>query len=275
MTRRHFTFACEGAELAGTLDMAPATTGLLIVTGGNEVRSGPWGSQAALAERIATAGFPVMRFDRRGVGDSSGENAGFEGSAADIAAALHAFRAHVPTLKRVVAFGNCDAASALMLVGGAGCDALVLANPWTFDPAPEAEAEPEPVTEPEAATTPMPPSALRRHYFKRLTNPRAVWRLLTGKVHLGKMASSITEAARRDPGPGPLTLRMHEALAAFAGPATILLAENDRTAQAFLASWDTADPRLRRCPDASHSFVEPQARIWLQGQILAALRGAA
>jgi hypothetical protein len=35
---------------------------------------------------------------------------------------------------------------------------------------------------------------------------------------------------------------------------------------------DQADPRLRICPDASHSFVEPQARIWLQGQILAALR---
>ncbi len=275
MTRRHFTFACEGAELAGTLDMAPATTGLLIVTGGNEVRSGPWGSQAALAERIATAGFPVMRFDRRGVGDSNGENAGFEGSAADIAAALRAFRAHVPTLKRVIAFGNCDAASALMLSGGAGCDALVLANPWTFDPEPEPEAAPENAADAEAAHTPMPPSALRRHYFKRLTNPRAVWRLLTGKVDVGKMASSIAEAARSDPGPGPLALRMLEALAAFSGPATILLAENDRTAQAFLAGWDTGDPRLRRCPDASHSFVEPQARIWLQGQILAALRAAA
>ena len=55
MTRRHFTFACDGAELAGTLDTADSTTGLLIVSGGNEVRSGPWGSQAQLAERIADA----------------------------------------------------------------------------------------------------------------------------------------------------------------------------------------------------------------------------
>jgi two-component system osmolarity sensor histidine kinase EnvZ len=45
-----------------------------------------------------------------------------------------------------------------------------------------------------------------------------------------------------------------------------------QAAQAFLANWDKADPRLRKCPGASHSFVEPQARIWLQGQILAALR---
>lgn len=269
MTRRHFTFACEGADLAGSLDTGESTTGLLIVSGGNEVRSGPWGSQAQLAERIATAGFPAMRFDRRGVGDSGGENAGFEGSAPDIAAALRAFRSHVPTLRRVVAFGNCDAASALMLAGGAGCDALVLANPWTFDPEPEQAAAP---VEAECTPTPMPPSALRRHYFKRLTSPRAIWRLLTGKVDVGRMASSIVEAARPDGGPGLLATRMNELLAAFAGPVTILLAANDRTAQAFLANWDKDDPRLRRCPDASHSFVEPQARIWLQGQILAALR---
>ena len=268
MSRRHFTFACEGAELAGTLDTAAATTGLLIVTGGNELRSGPWGSQARLAEQIATAGFPVLRFDRRGVGDSAGENLGFAGSALDIAAALHAFRAHVPTLKRVVAFGNCDAASALMLAGGAGCDALVLANPWTFEPAPEIPAEA--VEAP--APTPMPPSALRRHYFKRMTNPRAVWRLLTGKVEVGKMASSLVEAAMPDALPTPLAQQMAEGLIPFTGPVAILLAAEDRTAQAFQANWNKDDARLRRCPDASHSFVEPQARIWLQGQILAALR---
>ncbi len=272
MSRRHFTFTCEGAELAGTLDTADAGTGLLIVSGGNELRSGPWGSQARLAQLIATAGFPVMRFDRRGVGDSSGDNAGFEASAADIAAALRAFRSHVPTLRRVVAFGNCDAASALMLAGGAGCDALVLANPWTFEPEADADAGQAAAEEPESAATPMPPSALRRHYFKRLTNPRAIWRLITGKVDVGRMASSIVEAARPDAGPGPLATRMAESLAVFGGPVTILLAANDRTAQAFIASWDRDDARLRRCPDASHSFVEPQARIWLQGQILAALR---
>ncbi|MEA3262051.1 MAG: hydrolase 1, exosortase A system-associated [Pseudomonadota bacterium] len=268
MSRRHLSFACEGSELVGTLDLAPGRTGLLIVTGGNELRAGPWASQAQIAEKIAAAGFPTFRFDRRGVGDSEGENAGFTGSAADIAAAVAAFRAHVPTLKRIVAFGNCDAASALMLAGGAGLDALVLANPWTFEPEPEAVPEAEEVPAP----TPMPPSVLRRHYLKRLTDPRAIWRLLTGKVQLGKMASSLAEAAKTDGAPSSLAQQMADGLTGFAGPVTILLAENDRTAQAFLANWDKADPRLRKCPGASHSFVEPQARIWLQGQILAALR---
>lgn len=268
MSRRHVTFVCEGSELVGTLDLAAGHTGLLIVTGGNELRAGPWSSQAQIAEKVALAGFPTFRFDRRGTGDSEGENAGFTGSAADIAAAIAAFRAHVPTLKRIVAFGNCDAASALMLSGGAGLDALVLTNPWTFEPEPEAA----PGVETEPAPTPMPPSVLRRHYLKRLTDPRAIWRLLTGKVQLGKMASSLAEAAKSDGAPTPLAQQLAERLTAFTGPVTILLAENDRTAQAFLANWDKADPRLRQCPGASHSFVEPQARIWLQGQILAALR---
>lgn len=271
MNRKHFTFPCEGAQLAASLDMAPATTGLLIVSGGNELRSGPWGGQAQLADRIAEAGFPVMRFDRRGVGDSEGENGTNSASEPDIAAAIHAFRAHVPTLRKIVAYGNCDAASALMLAGGQGFDALVLANPWTFEPAPKEETAPEnPAPEPEA--TPMPPFAMRSYYLRRLTNPAALKRLFSGKVKVGKMASSLIDAIKPAPPPSSLVQSMAEGLQAYTGPITILLAENDRTAQAFKAVWDKTDPRLRVCPRAGHSFVEPQSRVWLQGQLLGALR---
>ncbi|MBS0476533.1 MAG: hydrolase 1, exosortase A system-associated [Proteobacteria bacterium] len=269
MSRRQLTFNCRGAMLAGTLDTAPSATGLLIVSGGNEVRSGAFASQAALAERIAAAGFPVLRFDRRGIGDSEGENATFTASAPDIAAALRAFRAHVPTLRGVVAFGNCDAASALMLAGGEGCDALVLANPWTFEPETETteaaiEAPPQ-----------MTPQRIRAHYLRRLADPRAWLRLLGGKVKVSALAASLKDAAAPDAPPTGLAHDMAAGLARFAGAATILIAERDRTAQAFLDHWDKSDPRLRRCPEASHSFVEPQARIWLLGQLLAALRSVA
>lgn len=264
MSRRFLTFDCEGNTLAATLDTGDATTGLLIVSGGNELRAGPWNSQAQLAERIAGAGFPVLRFDRRGAGDSEGPNGGYRSSAPDLAAALAAFRAHVPTLRRVVGYGNCDAASALMLAGGAGLDALVLANPWCFDEADD---------EPESEATPMPPAALRAHYLRRLTDPRALWRLLTGKVQLGGLASSLAEASRPST-QSALAAEMDGAVANFSGPLVLLVAERDRTGQAFLANWDKADPRIRICPDATHSFVEGPARIWLQGQILGMLRGA-
>ena len=87
MSRRHFAFDCAGSALAATLDEGSSATGLLMVTGGNETRAGAFSSQARLAAAVAAAGHPVMRFDRRGVGDSEGVNMGFRNEAEDIAAA--------------------------------------------------------------------------------------------------------------------------------------------------------------------------------------------
>ena len=91
MTRRLVVFPCGGAKLYGMLDCGPAhgQTGLLIVSGGNEIRAGAFAGQAQLAARLAeAAGVPVFRYDRRGIGDSEGDNTGWQGSRDDIAAAL-------------------------------------------------------------------------------------------------------------------------------------------------------------------------------------------
>lgn len=255
MSREHLSFECEGAQLAGTIDHAPGSVGLLIVTGGNETRAGAFSGQAQLAARIAAAGFPVFRFDRRGVGDSEGGNAGFRHSAADIAAAKQAFRSAMPRLDRIVAFGNCDAASALMLAHGAGMDALILANPWTI----------------EDDKAPPPPSAIRSRYSEKLRNPSEIRRLLTGKVSLRKLGAGLLGALRPTPPPSTLAQQIAAGLARFDGEASILLASRDRTAQAFLAGWNAADPRLCHGVGADHAFSDPDARNWLFGQILAIL----
>lgn len=260
MTRRHVSFECEGSLLVGTIDGdAGATAGLLQVTGGNELRSGAFAGQAQLAASLAAQGFAVMRFDRRGVGDSEGGNGEFRTSSPDIAAALAAFRESCPALTRIVGFGNCDGASALMLAKGAGCDALVLSNPWTFEGAGEDEQE-------------SPPEVVRDHYRKRLTDPAAIRRLLTGQVSLGKMIRGLMGAAGPAAAPSGLAQEMAAGIAQFAGPVRFLAADRDRTAQAFLAAWNRNDPRIRRCPDATHSYVESHAREWLAGQVLEMLR---
>jgi exosortase A-associated hydrolase 1 len=256
MSRRHLVFTCEGSQLVGTLDHAAAATGLLIVSGGNELRSGAWCGQARFAARIAQAGFPAFRFDRRGIGDSEGGNGEFRSSGPDIAAALAAFREAAPQLTRVVALGNCDAASALMLGQGAGCDALVLSNPWTFE---------------DEDGTP-PPAVVRAHYRRRLGSWDAVKRLLTGRVSPRKLIAGLIAAGRPAPAPSTLAHEMARGLASFAGPVTILIAERDRTAQAFLAAWDARDERIIRCPQATHSYVEPEAFAWLEEQVLKVLR---
>lgn len=259
MSRIASQFDCEGALLAGTLDEAPGTTGLLIVTGGNEIRSGAFGGQADMAARIAASGFPVFRFDRRGIGDSEGENRGFRHSASDIAAALAAFRAMAPHLTRVIALGNCDAASALMLAGGAGADGLVLSNPWTIG-----DSEP-------GDSTP-PPDALRARYLEKLKNPREIMRLATGGVNLAKLARGLVHALKPPPPPSSLAQDMAAGLTGFTGELRILLATADRTAQVFEAAWDRSDPRIRRCEGAGHAYVEPDHRAWLEAQLLEALR---
>ncbi|MBU1252909.1 MAG: hydrolase 1, exosortase A system-associated [Alphaproteobacteria bacterium] len=258
MSRLALTFNCQGATLAGTLDTAPGTSGLLLVSGGNEIRSGAFAGQARFAAEIARAGFPVFRFDRRGTGDSEGPNRGFRHEGDYIAAALAAFRAMTPQLRRVVGMGNCDAASALMLAGGGRCDALVLSNPWTIEEATE-DATP-------------PASAIRARYLAKLANPREVMRLVSGKVDLGKLMRGIAKAARPKAAESTLAMEMRAGLERFEGPVRILLAEADRTAQVFAENW-TDDPRIARCPGAGHAYVEPHARQWLREQVLAALRG--
>lgn len=261
-------FASGVTRLAGTLDAAPGASGVLLVSGGNEVRAGAFSGQAQLAARIAAAGFPVFRFDRSGIGDSDGENAGFEGSRADIEAALTTFRAMAPTMSRVIGMGNCDAASALMLASGAGCDALLLSNPWTVEGTANASSAEDEASLAEA----HPPEAVRARYLAKLKDPREVLRLLRGGVNLRKLAGGLKQAARTAPPPSSLSEAMRQGIAEYAGEVAFLISGADRTGQLFESRWGSDDPRIRRCDGASHAFVEPHARDWLFDQVLELLK---
>lgn len=258
MSRLHMDFGCGTLKCAGTLDTAPGTSGLLIVSGGNEIRSGAFGGQAKLAAKVAKAGFPVFRFDRRGIGDSEGENRGFRKSKGDIKAAIHAFQAIAPQVDRIIGFGNCDAASALMLARGAECDGLILSNPWTIE-------------DDDSDSTP-PADVIRARYFEKLKNPGEITRLLSGGVNLRKLAKGLGKSVASAQGQTGLADEMRAGISEFAGTVRFLLANDDRTAQVFTSNWDMSDPRIARCEGASHAYVEPHAEQWLREQILGALR---
>ena len=258
MRRRPIAFSCGSDILAGMLDCADAhgMTGLLIVSGGNEVRAGAFAGSAQFAARLAAeAGVPVFRYDRRGIGDSEGENAGWRGSQDDIAAALAAFRSALPGMRRVVGFGVCDAASALMLYG-APLDGLVLVNPWTYE------------TDDDAGHT---PGALRRRYLAKLTDPRALWQLVSGKVDLGKLWRGLGKAAQKQEASSPIADQLRAAFARFAGPASVLVAQGDRVGERFLSLWPNDDARLTIHPGSSHSFGEDaQSAEWLYTRLIEA-----
>lgn len=215
--RRIITFACGGETLVGSLDKAAGSTGLLIVTGGNEVRAGAHRGMALLAARLAGAGVPVFRYDRRGVGDSGGVNAGFAGARDDLLAAAAAFQAAAPEVTRIVGFGNCDAATTLAWWGReAGCDAVVLANPWVVEPAGD-----------------LPPAAaVKAHYAAQMRDRRAWWRVLRRGLSLSRLMQGfrLVVAPVRATG---LTERTLDAIAGWGEDATVVLARGDGTAVAY------------------------------------------
>lgn len=264
--RRFLSFDCVGDRLAATLDDADGATGLLIVSGGNEVRSGAHRGMARLAADIADAGFPVFRFDRRGVGDSEGENGGFETSGDDITAAIAAFRTQCPALERIVAFGNCDAATALLLHRPDGVMALTLSNIWAI----------------EATDDLPPPAAIKARYLERLKDPKAWLRLMTGAIDLKKLASGLSKLARPAP-PSTLTARLAEVMARGKLPAKILLARSDVTAIAFADAWrgeafatarQSGLYRITMLDSASHSFATDADYAVLKSALLESLGSA-
>ncbi|MDG2532330.1 hydrolase 1, exosortase A system-associated [Sphingomonas sp. HITSZ_GF] len=260
--RRLIAIPCAGETLAATFDDAPGTTGLLIVSGGNEIRIGAHRGMALLAQRVAAAGHPVLRFDRRGIGDSTGDNGGFETSAEDIAAAARAFRE--TGVERIVAYGNCDAATALAFFHPqAGIYALILANPWTVEEAYE-----------------LPPAAaIRSHYAAKLRDPKEWLRLLRGGVNIAKLVKGLRKVSQKPlEMPTGLTARLAAALGEAQVPVTILLARGDNTAIAFADAFkgppfDAArgKVKIKQLDSDSHSFASAADKDWLFQRVVEAL----
>lgn len=263
--RRLLTFACEDARLGATLDgaherapanatagdetavdQAPAATGVLIVTGGSQTRIGSHRLFERLAHGIAQAGYAALRFDRRGVGDSDGEDPGYRGSGPDLDAAATAFRAETPGATRLIGLGLCDGATALALHGAAArLDGLVLVNPWLV----EAEADAPPA------------AAIRQHYRQRLLSREGWQKIATGAISYRKLLRGIAKVARPRP-PSTLAGDVAAALRTGGAPAALILAVRDNTAVAAAAEvearqYDGLIGTVIEVETDSHTFARP------------------
>ena len=284
------TFACGAETLVGVLarpaDRPEQTTAVLVVVGGPQYRAGSHRQFTVLARTLAQAGWPTLRFDYRGMGDSTGDARSFESVSDDIGAAITALQQHVPQLQRVVLWGLCDGASASLIylhqrpdprVGG-----LCLANPWV------------------RSTQSLARTHVKHYYTRRLMEP-AFWRKLArggvGAKALRDLAgtlrallaparapAAVSAASPKPTGSGASARptpaadfreAMRQAAAAFTGPTLLTLSGDDYTAKEF-SDHAGAHPQWRELlaqdrvqhlplPDADHTFSDlSQERLLLE-----------
>lgn len=275
-------FDCQGDRLLGILTrpqgVPEMNCAVLIVVGGPQYRVGSHRQFVLLARALASAGFPVMRFDFRGMGDSEGAPRDFEAVSEDIAAALDALQRACPDVARVVLWGLCDAASAALLYCQERQDArvagLCLLNPWVRS----AES--------------LARTHVKHYYGQRLLQADFWRKLLSGGVPVFGALRGLWRTLRQARvASAPVAARptfqarMADGLGLFSGPVLLLLSGCDFVAQEFsncVGTDDTWRAALRRdeltrqeMSEADHTFSSAARRDEVENRTLAWLRNIA
>lgn len=266
-----FSVADEQMLGIAALPEVPGDCGVLIAVGGPQYRVGSHRQFLLLSRRLAAEGYPVFRFDYRGMGDSEGAMRSFENVSEDISAAIDAFQELCPGIRRFVLWGLCDAVSAILMymqvIRDPRVDGLVLLNPWVRSEASLAQTH------------------IKYYYGQRLLQ-REFWRkLFTGKLRIldslrellsnAKKSQRSGENADRTPS---FQNRMAEGLRQYGGKVLLILSGDDYTAREFLeyvsadSAWsgllDTGNVSRIDVPDADHTFSKKDLRRRVEEETL-------
>lgn len=274
---RALQFPCAQEQLLGIVTSPPdgiaaSGLGVVIIVGGPQYRVGSHRQFVQLARRLATQGHTVLRFDVRGMGDSTGAQRSFEALDDDVRAAVDALCGDDPGLQAVVLWGLCDGASAALTYCAPLQDpriqGLCLANPWLR-------------SEQTLAKTHV------KHYYRQRLVQADFWlKLLRGGVAT-KALRDLWHNLRLSAGKGQrgaaapvadFRTRMAAGWKAFAGPVLLITSDDDYTAREFLDGCSTdpawrgafSKPRLQRLElaGADHTFSNPSSRLAMEDAVL-------
>lgn len=279
-TEEPVVFACAGEHLLGVVTrpppgnhVAPATVGAVIVVGGPQYRAGSHRQFVQWARALAAGGTPALRFDARGMGDSTGELQHFTALSPDIGAAIRALRSACPGVERVVLCGLCDGASAALLYLYEHADpqvcGLVLLNPWVRSEQSQART-------------------VVKHYYTRRLMDRGFWsKVFRGQLAMrslrelgGHMRQALRVNVRSEAAPEPsYQTTMAAAMNAMHGPVLLVLSGSDYTAKEFLeycatdSAWrvNLRGPCVQRVDlaNADHTFSAEDDRVQMQATTVA------
>lgn len=223
-------FPCANESLMGIVALPdhPVKTGVVVIVGGPQYRVGSHRQFVLLSRTLAQAGYPVLRFDHRGMGDSTGQARDFQCISVDIEAAIDTLQRHAPTVQHVALWGLCDGASAALLYCFDTRDprvrALCLLNPWV------------------RSSTSLARSHIK-HYYRHRWKQAEFWKkFLHGEIGinaLGDLLQSLQRGFYGQPDTAEKaepTFQQRMALAwdTFSGSIFLLLSEDDYTAKEFL-----------------------------------------
>jgi uncharacterized protein len=268
MDERAVVFDCRGERLAGVLHATEIATDIavVVVVGGPQYRVGSHRQFVHLARAVSRAGYPVLRFDVRGMGDSEGAQRPFDSLDDDIAAAIDAVLAHASGVSRVVLWGLCDGASAAWLYLQARSDPRVAGvcavNPWV------------------RSSHGLARTHVRHYYLQRvltvsfwskLVRGGVGWQALRGLIAALRATLSPGQAAD-DRGPTDFRQRMAQGCRrCLPGSVLLMLSGDDYTAKEFIEHCASAPEwrdALRACAaqrrdiaGADHTLSQPAARI--------------
>ena len=278
MTEEAITFDCRGERLLGILHHAhepSSEIAVVLVVGGPQYRVGSHRQFVLLARALASAGIAVLRFDYRGMGDSTGEPRDFEQISDDIRSALDTITARLSGLRGTVLLGLCDAATAnaFYALGDDRVVGQIALNPWVRTSEGEAQA------------------FIKHYYLKRLLN-RDFWRKVfrmrfDALTALGdffnKLGDSRAKSTRSSGDNLPLPERLRVSQIGFGRPTLLILSGQDLTAREYedrvaeAPDWqdwvDSEYVTLHRLTEADHTFsraawrdqVADWSRDWVLG----------
>ncbi len=189
------TFTIEGSKgpLVAILHRPVATAHaatraiVMVVGGGPQYRVGGHRQLTLWARRLSEAGYPVLRFDHIGMGDSPGDFEGFTALDDDIRCAIDRLVVECPDVREVVLWGECSAASAALYYAyrDPRVTGAVLLNLWVRTRALAAQA------------------TLRYYYLQRLMQPSFWRKLVKGQLNLLTSAKSAVELVQQARQLGP------------------------------------------------------------------------
>lgn len=298
------TFECRGESLMGLLH-APdeaagnaAELGIVVVVGGPQYRVGSHRQFVLLARDLCNAGYPVLRFDYRGMGDSGGDYPGeadYVGLGTiddDIRAAIDTLVERHRGVRRVALWGLCDAASAIAFYASRDprVAGIALLNPWVRTEAGLAQTH------------------LRHHYGRRALSAEFWRRVRRGEVDLVRSSREfaattwtwLRQAAARFIAGGPteafedapdlpLPERVLRALRRYRGRVLVILSGQDVTGSEFdrmvlarpaMAEWARRpEVAVERMDAANHTYSRAvwreQVHTWTRDWLVELGRGQA